>query len=226
MLPILIAMLAYSILQGNGYRDTDVFPNSYACTAPCLMKGCLNIGGVPENWMISDIVLLVVYYFLGMLSMWPELQALWDRWEDWMKSFKDTSEEYREWYTDIVFNHVLMLSVLFSFWWPVYVVLALFCLIMFLLFGVIYTLLWLINESNDSYIFQIPVDYAWFGYSMWSLIEDKMTGAGVNSSLMTADEKAKEMKWGFGQLLLVILLALPLFSTIEVFNGKRTFAVM
>ena len=71
-----------------------------------------------------------------------------------------------------------------------------------------------IFEVLSSHLFTIAFDIIWFYIGTVSLLEDRALGAKL-MSITNEDEN----KMGFGQLVPLVLLAVPIFSAMEIFFG-------
>jgi hypothetical protein len=73
-------------------------------------------------------------------------------------------------------------------------------------------------EALDSMIFDTAFCAAWFGLGVWNIISDRSQGA---SDIRLCSVDNAEAEWGFGQLVPMVLLGLPLLGALDVY-GKHT----
>ncbi|KAF7348963.1 hypothetical protein MVEN_01417000 [Mycena venus] len=74
-----------------------------------------------------------------------------------------------------------------------------------------------VQEFLVSMVFDAVFTAIWFGIGTWSIISDRAQGSDVD--LCTADNT--EAEWGFGQLVPMVLLGLPLLGALDAY-GKHS----
>lgn len=71
----------------------------------------------------------------------------------------------------------------------------------------IWVVLWITGGKMPSILF----DILWFGFSLWDVFETRASGEYE----MTRKAISKEKEWGFGQVLSMVLLVLPLVAALQ-----------
>ena len=64
----------------------------------------------------------------------------------------------------------------------------------------------------DNIFIGFLFDLSWFAYGIWNLLSDRSRGAGLLD-----DSSTNTQSWGFGQLVPVFLLLLPVMTVLEIF---------
>jgi hypothetical protein len=198
-------LLSMAILQGNKNWYDDPRQPAY-----CLfVNSAHDFGGEPAEWMITLIVLLGLGVISAVLCILPSTRR-------WMGTVNPLHVlRPRNVRPAVVFairaplegvraGHTILGYLLLPF------ILLMELLLVFLLppLIILWVALWIYYKTIDSYIGNTLLGTAWFGYALWNLIADRVEGR----KYMGDADISEEDEWGFGQILPVVLLLVPILS--------------
>lgn len=82
-----------------------------------------------------------------------------------------------------------------------------------IIYGIVFALLALV----ESLYIALCLEVTWFLWTLYIIIEDR------NSGQKFLDEKGAENAWGFGQIMPVLLILLPIHTLGEIYIGKLNY---
>ena len=78
-----------------------------------------------------------------------------------------------------------------------------------------------IRALTNGDLLDIYFEVFWFAFSLWSIITDRAYG----EPYMSSSDVGAQSSWGFGQLVPVFLISLPILTALEIFYGMSISAV-
>jgi len=197
-------LLSLTLYQGNQeWFDSDVTP------AQCLFAdGVSNVGGYPAFWMGFNIFFIVLGYGPSIVDLFPEYV---DESSAIIKGYVHVMEKSGDTIKKLWSNiqspsgeskAVAGGNIVLSF-------------IGLVLLGIVWLIMGFFFLMIDSYFVAAIFDIFWFAFGLFNLILDRNYG----QSFIDPDDIVLENQWGFGQVVPMLLVLLPIMTAWEVWYG-------
>jgi hypothetical protein len=166
--------------------------NWASCPARCIPRGGKNLGGTPLGWAIATTYFLILQYGAYALVLGEKTLGRATYLRGRIRGFNDVAERRLE--AHVVLLNIYKVGRFVAVGWR------------FLFF---------------SEFFDVLETLAWFAANCYWVVGDRRAAEQVfGDSADGIKQRAKENEWGFGQIVPLLLLMLPVMAFVETWRGE------